>query len=511
MPPAAPAAPAAAAAPLLRAPPAGASLWVWGKIDDGRLGVPVSSLKFSARALALGPALGPTPLPPAAAGAGAGAGAGGWTAVACAASKTLALAADGSLWSWGTCAAGSLGHGAALTRVPRPRRVEALAGVRVVGVACGETASAAVSDEGDVYTWGWGGSFWKGACAALGGLPGRPRRARARALAALASPRSRLSHLLVPLLSRFLSLVSLRVPSLSPAGNGGLGHGDSASQPRPALVEALSDARVRCTSVSVGARHMLARTDDGRVFSWGDGEYGRCGNGRKRQLAPEPVELLAGKPVAQAVAGRSHSLALTDGGEVWVWGKNDAGQLGLGGSVLMDLNTMEEYPLLLDADGDAAPGFARNVAALAAGANHSLALTKDGRVFQWGQRTFLQPQLVDTGYLQPSDGDAETAAAEGEARPAAPGGAGTVQLRGVKVREGSRSAPCRGTSAAAASPLSLRHPPALAQPRPRRLPPATACRASSTRTATSTPGATTWARACSATPSTAWARGARRA
>jgi alpha-tubulin suppressor-like RCC1 family protein len=29
-------------------------------------------------------------------------------------------------------------------------------------VAAGETATAALSDEGEVYTWGWGGSWWDG-------------------------------------------------------------------------------------------------------------------------------------------------------------------------------------------------------------------------------------------------------------------------------------------------------------------------------------------------------------
>lgn len=50
---------------------------------------------------------------------------------------------------------------------------------------------------------------------------------------------------------------------------------------------------------------------------------------------------------------------------------------------------------------------AGSVVSIAAGGNHSLALTRDGTVFQWGQRTFLQPSPVEYGYLKPSadDGD----------------------------------------------------------------------------------------------------------
>jgi len=129
------------------------SLWVWGKVDDSRLGVSLGDQKFGATALAMGPAVGPT----------YNANLRGVTQVVCAASKTLALTTDGSVYSWGTCRTLSLGHGAGVESVARPRKIEALAGIKIVQVAAGETASAAVSSEGEVFTWGWGGSFWEGA------------------------------------------------------------------------------------------------------------------------------------------------------------------------------------------------------------------------------------------------------------------------------------------------------------------------------------------------------------
>ncbi|RYG46434.1 hypothetical protein EON67_09555 [archaeon] len=41
------------------------------------------------------------------------------------------------------------------------------------------------------------------------------------------------------------------------------------------------------------------------------------------------------------------------------------------------------------------------VVAIAGGSAHSLAITRDGTVFQWGQSTFLQPSPVEFGYLKP--------------------------------------------------------------------------------------------------------------
>lgn len=218
------------------------------------------------------------------------------------------------------------------------------------------------------------------------------------------------------------------------AGTGGLGHGDKTTQPRPALIESLSDGGVKMKAVSCGSRHMLGLTTEGKVWSWGNGEYGRCGNGKSEQPVPEPISLLENESITQVASGTMHNLAVTNNGLVWVWGKNDAGQLGVGGSVLMDLNTMEEYPLLLELDErdngyEMVRSFKNKIAAVACGGNHSLAMTKEGKVFQWGQRTFLQPQPVEYGYLKASDDE------EAEDIKTKKGKEGTVQLQAVKVRE----------------------------------------------------------------------------
>ena len=248
--------------PARLASDAAGSLYVWGKVEDARMGMRVDTAGSTITQVTMGPEIGPTrhALVHDAA------------QVVCRAAKTLVRTHDGAVYSWGTCENLSLGHGPGITVVQRPRRIEALAGIRVAYIAAGETACAAVSDEGDVYTWGWGGSFWQ--------------------------------------------------------GNGGLGHGDNVSQPHPALVQWLEDAHVRVRTISVGSGHMLAVANDGKVLSWGNGEYGRCGNGRRKQLVPEVVELLEAHPCVAVAAGFQHSLALTAAGHVYAWGKNDAGQLG---------------------------------------------------------------------------------------------------------------------------------------------------------------------------------------
>lgn len=279
--------------------------------------------------------------------------------VVCRGSKTLALTADGSVYSWGTCENLSLGHGDKVKELGLPRKLEALAGIRIVQIDAGETSSAALSDEGEVFTWGWGGSFF--------------------------------------------------------GGNGGLGHGNNITQPSPALVEALQAAGAQVTRIAVGNAHMAALDRQGTMWTWGKGEYGRCGNGKSSQPLPLPVDMLKdrGSPVTSIGAGGAHSLAVTQAGEVWGWGKNEASQLGLGVGLVADLHNMEEFPAHVEVEGGDAGLFNGRALAVAAGTAHSLAITRGGVLWQWGARTFLSPSKVPLAVLSPA-ARARTGAASAE-------------------------------------------------------------------------------------------------
>lgn len=65
--------------------------------------------------------------------------------------------------------------------------------------------------------------------------------------------------------------------------------------------------------VAVGNGHMLGLTATGQVLTWGKGDYGRCGNGRSEQPVPEPVDLLRETMCVQvrdSAAARAAYLAL---------------------------------------------------------------------------------------------------------------------------------------------------------------------------------------------------------
>ena len=82
-------------------------------------------------------------------------------AVSAGGSHSLALTADGAVWSWGGGSDGQLGHGNQQRQL-LPRRVETLAGQRVVAVSAGGNHSLVITASGAVWSWGLGGSLGHG-------------------------------------------------------------------------------------------------------------------------------------------------------------------------------------------------------------------------------------------------------------------------------------------------------------------------------------------------------------
>ena len=156
----------------------------------------------------------------------------------------------------------------------------------------------------------------------------------------------------------------------------------------PGTVSGLGDI----AAIAAGSDHSLARDSDGAVWAWGSNAYGQlgtptgkdCGGNTLNAVAcsHQPVRILGLPPVRAIAAGANHSLAIDNAGAVWSWGWNQSGQLGDG------TTTDRLAPA-------AVPGLA-NATAIAAGDGHSLALLADGTVWQWGadlagQRTCQPP------------------------------------------------------------------------------------------------------------------------
>jgi alpha-tubulin suppressor-like RCC1 family protein len=127
----------------------------------------------------------------------------------------------------------------------------------------------------------------------------------------------------------------------------------------------------------------------GQLYGFGENSAGQLastvGNGSETaNPTPAPLTLPAASgPVVQTAAGARFTLALTSTGQLYAFGSNQYGQLGVAsGSGAPGANPT---PMLLTL-----PGAIGRVAALAAGSTHSLVLTSTGELFTFGENQFGQ-------------------------------------------------------------------------------------------------------------------------
>ena len=156
-------------------------------------------------------------------------------------------------------------------------------------------------------------------------------------------------------------------------------------EPDPALV-GLPGQTGPVVQVAAGASHSLAVTSTGQLYAFGDNQYGQLGSTTNNGTAnPNPTPVLVGLPgqtgpVVQVAAGYDHSLAVTSTGQLYAFGYNEDGQLG--NVTSGDVNPI---PLPVGLPGQTGP-----VVQVAAGAYHSLALTSTGQLYAFGENYFGQ-------------------------------------------------------------------------------------------------------------------------
>ncbi|XP_043254504.1 probable E3 ubiquitin-protein ligase HERC2 isoform X2 [Colletes gigas] len=161
--------------------------------------------------------------------------------------------------------------------------------------------------------------------------------------------------------------------------NGRLGLGDDSNVCEPKPIPFLSQYVIKKVAVHSGGKHALALTQDGKVFSWGEGEDGKLGHGNCLSLdKPRLIESLKSKRIRDIACGSGHSAAITSSGELYTWGLGEYGRLGHG-----DTSTQRKPKLVQSLVG-------QRVIQVACGSRdaQTMALTADGSVYSWGDGDF---------------------------------------------------------------------------------------------------------------------------
>ncbi len=249
---------------------------------------------------------------------------------------------------------------------PGRRKVQGLEGLKIVSIASGQNDGAAITEDGKLFMWG-------------------------------------------------------------PNNHGQLGLGDK-KQRRIATHVPIPG---KVNSVAIGSAHALVVTEGGRVFSMGLGDTKVLGHHPAETLEePKLIKALLAKKVIQVAAGQNtHSLFLTENGEVFACGSNRHGQLGIEVEsspipIKVPLASKIKYIAVgvhtsfgVDLEGrlwgwgsgrkghfpvENFDDFVRptlfentpnNLTAVAAGSRHTVVLTETGEVFTWGLHTMISGQL----------------------------------------------------------------------------------------------------------------------
>jgi hypothetical protein len=132
----------------------------------------------------------------------------------------------------------------------------------------------------------------------------------------------------------------------------------------------------RLKRVASGAHHTLALTTDGKIFAWGDPESGKLGRmliSRNKDKQALMIERVAARDAQDVWAGNHHSFYINKTKQVYAWGLNNHGQLGVGHKE--NISLPEKVKNLEGV----------TVTMMAGGEHHTIAVADDGRVFCWGR------------------------------------------------------------------------------------------------------------------------------
>ncbi|XP_069806153.1 RCC1 domain-containing protein 1 isoform X2 [Dendropsophus ebraccatus] len=176
---------------------------------------------------------------------------------------------------------------------------------------------------------------------------------------------------------------------------------------------------LQAQKMALGTEHAVMLTYAGALLTWGSGRHGQLGHGDVEDAAePRIVEALHGVAMREVAAGGWHSGAVSESGDLYCWGWNESGQLGLPSKSVQqegvsaearstgcddgdsDYIAIQAFPALIDLPQE------KEAAIVSCGSRHTAAVTRCGELYTWGwgkygqlghgdSRTLDQPKRVE--------------------------------------------------------------------------------------------------------------------
>ncbi len=288
-----------------------------------------------------------------------------FTAVAAGGEHTLAIGSDGNLYAWGDNGYGELGNGTT-TSSTTPVEVHMPAGIQATQIAAGLLDSLAIGSDGKVYAWGDNGYNELG--------DGNSTDSSVPVKVSLPGFVTGVKQIAAGQYHNLAVTLNGTLYAWGLNSNGQLGNGTTTTPTIPVQVH--MPTGTVANNIAAGGYHSMASDTAGDLYAWGlngDGQLGLAPNDTTSESSPTLVDMPSGVSATQLAAGLYHSMAVGSDGNLYVWGYNADGEAGRGGT------TNAAIPKVTPLAGGATP------TAIAAGLFDSYALLPSGTLYAWGQ------------------------------------------------------------------------------------------------------------------------------
>ncbi|XP_068617304.1 RCC1 domain-containing protein 1 isoform X2 [Battus philenor] len=154
-----------------------------------------------------------------------------------------------------------------------------------------------------------------------------------------------------------------------------------------------SHCKGKICDVVCGYGHYMLLTNAGFVYTWGSSLRLQLGHGDTEYVnKPKEIDALAGLQIFKIAAGGFHSIALSNCGDVYVWGSNEEGQLGIPQKEISDDDNILKYslPKLIDILDEKDIPIDTNVTDVACGSKHSVIKLEDNTIWATGYNKYGQ-------------------------------------------------------------------------------------------------------------------------
>jgi len=326
------------------------NLWVWGRNNNGQLGVNNTTIRSTPVTTILGET--------------------NWKSVSCREGNTAAIKTDGTLWTWGLNSNGQLGVNNTASRLTPVTTI--LGGTNWKSVACGGYHIVAIKTDGTLWNWGsnlfgqlgvnditsrstpvttiLGGTNWK---SVAGGL---------YHTAAIKTDGT---------------LWNWGFNSY-----GQLGVNDTPTRSTP-VTTILGGTNWK--SVSCREGNTAAIKTDGTLWTWGRNDRGQLGVNDNIARSTPVTTILGGTNWKSVSCGGYHTSAIKTDGTLWLWGFNNNGQLGVNNTIF------RSTPVTTILGGT-------NWKSVDCGGGNTAAIKTDGTLWTWGYNFYGSLGVNNTTY-----------------------------------------------------------------------------------------------------------------